>query len=426
MIKKEKRKKAIKIINQGTYGCIFRPGLTCDGMIDNSLTNVTKVQRKEETSENEIEIGKKIMNIKSYKSFFAPIVESCEVDISNVIDDEFRKCEFIKRKEDSMVKSKSSENELNFEINKITYVGTQTLSSYYYNLFSKKRRKEPLVFIKQFINGYNILMKGAKKMSDIDIVHYDVKENNIMCKQTGRPIYIDFGLSFDMSELSLEDNSYFEKFYIFEPSYSPWCMDINLINYAINEIGKEMETMEDIITLPVSEHQIGEFINIYFEKQTILAELLADEELKNMKDNMMSYFLDMVKNSGGVSRLKWKQVIGELSKYYKTWDVYSVSICYLSLVKALNLKLLVEETPVLMEFIKLLKRIIISSPDKRDDAESVIVEFKNFEKISKRELENLVTSINKKRENEEEMQEMEKIYIDSKQKYVRENIKNPE
>ena len=90
-------------------------------------------------------------------------------------------------------------------------------------------------------------MKGAKKMGDIDIVHYDIKENNIMCRQTGRPIYIDFGLSFDMSELNLEDNSYFDKFYIFEPSYSPWCMDINLINYAINEIGEKNGNYERYI-----------------------------------------------------------------------------------------------------------------------------------------------------------------------------------
>lgn len=423
MIRKEKKKNAIKIINQGTYGCIFRPGLTCDGMVDDSPKEVTKVQRKEETSDNEIEIGKKLMNIKSYASYFAPIVESCEVDISNIIDDEFRKCEFIKRKEDSMVKSQSSNNELNFEINKITYVGKETLSSYYYKLFTKN---DPVEFIRQFINGYKILMKGAKKMGDIDIVHYDIKENNIMCRQTGRPIYIDFGLSFDMSELSLEDNSYFDKFYIFEPSYSPWCMDINLINYAVNEIGAKMENMKDILTLPVSNFQIGEFMKIYFEKQTTLTELLSDEELKIMKENMMNYFLEMEKSSGGISKLRWKQVIGELSKYYKSWDVYSVSICYLSLIKSLNLEMLVKEAPFILEFTKLLKTIIVSSPDKRAEAESVISELKKIKTISKEELENLATSIKKKRENQEEMLMMKNIYIDSKQKYDLEKLKNQE
>ena len=77
MIRKEK-KKCYKNNKSGTYGCIFRPGLTCEGMVDDSPKEVTKVQRKEETSDNEIEIGKKLMNIKSYASYFAPIVESCE------------------------------------------------------------------------------------------------------------------------------------------------------------------------------------------------------------------------------------------------------------------------------------------------------------------------------------------------------------
>ena len=51
-----------------------------------------------------------------------------------------------------------------------------------------------------------------------------------------------------------------------------------------------METMKDILTLPVSNFQIGEFMKIYFEKQTTLIELLSEEELKIMKENMMNYF----------------------------------------------------------------------------------------------------------------------------------------
>ena len=229
-----------------------------------------------------------------------------------------------------------------------------------------------------------------------------------------------------IEDFFLEDNSYFDKFYIFEPSYSPWCMDINLINYAVNEIGAKMENMKDILTLPVSNFQIGEFMKIYFEKQTTLIELLSDEELKIMKENMMNYFLEMEKSSGGISKLRWKQVVGELSKYYKSWDVYSVSICYLSLIKSLNLEMLVKEAPFILEFTKLLKTIIVSSPDKRADAESVIGELKKIKTISKEELENLATSIKKKRENQEEMLMMKNIYIDSKQKYDLEKLKNQE
>ena len=43
--------KQIKLISQGTYGCIFKKGLTCNGMIDETET-ISKIQEKNETSEN--------------------------------------------------------------------------------------------------------------------------------------------------------------------------------------------------------------------------------------------------------------------------------------------------------------------------------------------------------------------------------------
>ena len=88
--------------------------------------------------------------------------------------------------------------------------------------------------------------------------------------------------------------------------------------------------------------------------------------------------------------------------------------------------MLVKEAPFILEFTKLLKTIIVSSPDKRADAGSVIGELKKIKTISKEEMENLATSIKKKRENQEEMLMMKNIYIDSKQKYDLEKLKNQE
>ena len=87
--------KQIKLISQGTYGCIFKKGLTCDGMVDETNT-ISKIQEKNETSENEVNMGKKIMEIPNYQEHFAPIIESCEVDISKIESAEINKCNFIK------------------------------------------------------------------------------------------------------------------------------------------------------------------------------------------------------------------------------------------------------------------------------------------------------------------------------------------
>ena len=85
--------KQIKLISQGTYGCIFKKGLTCDGMIDETNT-ISKIQEKNETSENEVNMGKKIMEIPNYQDHFAPIIESCDVDISKIESTEINKCNF--------------------------------------------------------------------------------------------------------------------------------------------------------------------------------------------------------------------------------------------------------------------------------------------------------------------------------------------
>jgi len=49
----------IKLLNRGTYGCIFRPALTCKGGIDQE-NFITKVQKQTSLSDREHTISEKI------------------------------------------------------------------------------------------------------------------------------------------------------------------------------------------------------------------------------------------------------------------------------------------------------------------------------------------------------------------------------
>tara|TARA_X000000950_G_scaffold270767_1_gene350973 strand:- start:884 stop:2128 length:1245 start_codon:yes stop_codon:yes gene_type:complete len=407
-IKKDKKDKKIKILNQGTYGCIFKPGLTCEGMVDNSVRNITKLQRKKETSENEVEIGKKLMDIKQYKRHFAPIVESCDVDISKVIDNEFRKCKFIDENE-------KANKSLSFEINKISYIGKETLMTYTFNLLKKENALE---FSKMFINNFKILIKGVEKMSNVNIVHFDVKENNIMTrKQTGRPIFIDFGLSFDMEEVRLDENNYFDVFYVYEPSYAPWCFEINMINYILNEIGKDMETVEDIVNLHVSGSQIDTFISDFFDSNTVFKNVLEEKEILQMKYNYSDYLKELVRKNSSATGIKWQVIFEEMFTYFKTWDVYGVCMCYLYMFPDLSLNEL--EVEHIKSFKSFLKSMIMSTPEKRLDAKKCLVELEKLNKVSGLDIENLQQTLIKRREN---IEEIRKKYIDSKLKHDDEKV----
>lgn len=225
----EKKEPSIRLINQGAYGCVFKPGLTCEGMIDNDDKKITKIQKEKETSENEVYIGEQIQQIKNYSRYFAPVLEKCDVDISTIENDELKKCEFIDN-------DKKVNKPMNYEINKVSYVGKYTLGEYFKLLLEENQDHNK--FSNYFLNSYKIIAEGIYKLNNSGIMHYDIKENNIICKDVQkRPILIDFGLSFVADEvLSLKGNELFDIFYANAPQYTPWCIDIDILTYIINQI----------------------------------------------------------------------------------------------------------------------------------------------------------------------------------------------
>ena len=116
----------IKLLNQGSYGCIFNPGINCE---NNKLTKkyITKVQKQKEISKKETKIGKEIQKIVQYEKYFAPIIETCKLNLKKINNKEIRKCNFI------------DTNKLDsYESNQILFVGNKTLFTYVLDIIHKK------------------------------------------------------------------------------------------------------------------------------------------------------------------------------------------------------------------------------------------------------------------------------------------------
>ena len=58
-----------KVIGEGGYGCILKPGLTCKGKEMKTKKFITKIQVENSTSRREIKIGEKVKKIPLYKNF---------------------------------------------------------------------------------------------------------------------------------------------------------------------------------------------------------------------------------------------------------------------------------------------------------------------------------------------------------------------
>lgn len=379
--------KQIKLISQGTYGCIFKKGLTCNGMIDETET-ISKIQEKNETSENEIAIGKQIIDIPNYEKHFAPIIESCEVDISNFESSELNKCNFIKN-------NKNKNQSLIFQMNRIPYVGKRHLNNYFLELLENKKYVEK--FSGEFMNIFLEITNNYRILNEEhSIIHMDVKSNNIMINEKKNPMIIDFGLSFNKKEL-LEDKTNLELvFFADEPYYAFWCFDIYVINFALETILIDPRTKE-IKDLPVNLEQLKDCTNIYFEKNIGLENILTPQEKNTMKENHFNYLKKIcnLNNEKEINNVMWKQIINILIEKANTWDMYGLTVCYLEFFKNLMLKECVEKIQYLCNFKELLKKNIMSTPDERATPAKIIESLnKNMQQIKKTEYQKFKSVLN--------------------------------
>jgi serine/threonine protein kinase len=251
--------KKSKIISQGTYGCTYYPGFTCTGkLIKNKY--LTKLQYKNEVLENELAIGKRIQQIKNYTNYFAPILEECPIDYSSLIqkNKQLNECKIIHEHE---------KNDEKFSLNKIKYILGNDLDK----VIEENRINHPSTSLKLIIDTYLYLLKSLKKLENKDILHYDLKANNIMYeKESEIPVIIDFGLSIPLEKFNPENpEPQLVKYYFFDTyKYDYWCLDVIFLGIY------------------------GSFFNTYLEETDITSNLEAVKKYnqETVKDTLLETF----------------------------------------------------------------------------------------------------------------------------------------
>ena len=348
----------IKLLSQGAYGCVFHPGSTCRGNIESNKF-VRKIQADSPNNKKEIELGKKIKKIKHYKDHFAPILDSCPVSIGSIDNDEIKKCDI------------TNDTNRKYVSNKISFIGNKTLGEYLVELYESSPESSHKSFFKMIFQTHIDLLDSIRMLSEINIVHMDLKDDNIMMNDKNKPIIIDFGLSMDAMNL-VSEQEIKKVFWIFE-DYMPWCFDI----ITINSITQSDNSWDSTI----GENDIPLLCNIVIDRCELLhmkfgdKSVFEEKEIQEYKTVMIEYMKTFINQS-------WRTVIDALLKFTKTWDTYSLSYIYLYLIKVTLVYKV--ENPFIHSYIGLLKKNILSTPDKRFDAITM-----------KKELLNISQNINK-------------------------------
>lgn len=284
------------LLSQGGFGCIYYPGIDCNG---NNLKNkkfVSKLQVKNISSDNEIEIGNEIKKIKKYYQFFLPIIENCPISANKISGNILSDCEPVQEK-----------NEL--VLMKMEYIDSLS----FYKLLTNEKESSQSI-IKTMIDSYIYLLNSLKMLGERNIVHYDLKHDNILFnKDTELPLVIDFGISLNMNNLNF--NRLHDLFYVYATDYYIWSFDIHIINFLVNEVDSD----EYIVTKDV----FSEIMNNIVDDNKAL-QMFSETFINKYKKKCMFYGTKIIgKDKSTILKILIKQ------KNYQTWDNFSLSCMYL-------------------------------------------------------------------------------------------------
>jgi len=153
-----------ELINQGGFGCIFYPGFNCKGEnTKNFQDKVSKLQINDFAGENEIYIGSLIKTIPNYSLYFLPVISSCSIGLASLNKKYIEKCKIV------------SNDDPDYLLLELPYIKNISFCQ----LFSDTFRTNRHLFV-TFLDTYQYIVGSIGNLLDINVIHYDLKEENIL------------------------------------------------------------------------------------------------------------------------------------------------------------------------------------------------------------------------------------------------------
>jgi serine/threonine protein kinase len=289
-----------KLIDQGGFGCVFYPGIECDGSISKNPKYISKLHKKNYHVVNEYNVGKRVTKISLYEYYFAPVVNMCNIDIAKIDKRERDMCR--------VVSTTSSGSK--FVIMKMPYIKNVSLIKYITNPNIDK--KEIVTYV---MDLYKFLLHSLNMLNSSGIVHFDFKIPNMLVEiKTKNPIIIDFGLSLPVNNLG--PKTYSKYFYTYNAAYYIWPVDVHIINYVIN-VNSNL-TYNELVVLVDTNVKANRALHIF-----------SEEFVKRYRDLTINTYKKYTNIPG-------ENVVTELVKNCNTWDIYSLSVMFLCLINFIS------------------------------------------------------------------------------------------
>ena len=327
-------------IAKGSYGCVYDHEIKCTNIQNIPRASIPKkIYSKVFDSDKEAEIewnnSKIIATIdKNYESFIYAY-EKCsttrkELEKNNT----FKKCD------------------LHFDNNKITLLklpyGGISYSSYTVKSFE------------EFIKSTIPLFEGLVKLNNINKIHQDIKQENILFDETNnRWRYIDYGFLIDAKKIYSSENST-----TVNGNYFP-CPPEYRIKNQMSYLNADsiIETEKNIYTTQISDDSVYTYNDLF-------KLYISDKEYKLAIDLFVNH----------IKSLPFNSTTQELEKYINKIDVYSLGLTLMCLytISSIDIVHSKEYEKKYKKYINLIKRMIFPDPRKRYSPEEALKKVKSI------------------------------------------------
>ena len=318
-----------KLIGQGSYGCVYKPGLDCNGNTNSKKKIVSKITILEPSTINEFKISFLVKQIANYHTRFCPILKKCNVSfnkILNTLNENANDCELLNK-----IYNKK------YVLLYLNYIpGNLSLKEFLYKSFKTNYS----IFYPEMFNSLMYSLTSVLLLNSKNIIHNDLHSSNIVYNtQTNKPIIIDFGLSYLTNDFYKYNNqnlnlitiskyffySYVSDFktFIFLPEKLFFSFIVNN-NYSYYDNIKQFKSnyQKNLLTKTIIDKFILDCIN-----NPIITSILDTNQLEYYKNNCVLFYYKYLNKD--IYPLLKDVLLDILNYLFKFTDFYSIVIIYI-------------------------------------------------------------------------------------------------
>lgn len=179
----------MKIIGEGTYGCVTKPSLKCDTPQDYT-DRVSKLMTKRD-AEDELNEIEKIINIPNIDKYILRLPKICSPLGSKQFYDTLKKCK------SNSVQRAAKKDAKHFRLLLLDNGGVDLYKFIHKDIYKTLNTNDVNIFLTSILQ----LFEGVAFFRNNDIIHHDIKLPNIVYNVKNSKIkFIDFGIMINKSE----------------------------------------------------------------------------------------------------------------------------------------------------------------------------------------------------------------------------------